>query len=128
MRPIRQALQVDILGDGHAMHVYLQDLHPSGAIRDTYLYLSIESARPPESRIDCLFPVCGSNHHNLTAFLQAVHHGQELGHNPPLHLASDIPAPRGDGVYLVDKNDGRCCLLCILEDLSQSLLAFAIIL
>ena len=54
--------------------------------------------------------------------------GQKLRHHAPLHLTCDLTSLGSDGVDLVDEDDGRCCLLGIIKDLSEPLLALAVIL
>ncbi len=65
--------------------------------------------------------VSGSHHDNVRAGLEAVHESKELRHNTALHLAIDLVTLRGDGIDLVDEDDGRCVLLSLLADIYTSL-------
>ncbi len=49
------------------------------------------------------------NDHDLSARLEPVHQGQELGHHAPLDLSlrAQLLALGRDGVDLVDEDDGR---------------------
>ena len=110
------------------MHMNLQDLDSSGPVRNSDLNLPVKAAGAAQCRIDGLFPVSGSDDHHLAALLQAVHHGQQLGHHPSLHLARDLAPLGGDGVDLIDEYDGGGRLLGVIEDLPQPLLALPVVL
>lgn len=50
--------------------------------------------------------------------LEAVHEGEHLGHDTPLHLAVRLVTLGGDGVDLVDEDDRRGVLLRLLPQRS----------
>lgn len=43
--------------------------------------LPVKASRPPECRVDRVESVCSTNDHYLPATVQAVHQGQQGGHN-----------------------------------------------
>lgn len=43
--------------------------------------LPVKASRPPECRVDRVKSVCSTNDHYLPTTVQAVHQGQQSGHN-----------------------------------------------
>lgn len=58
----------------------------------------------------CTVVYCCTGTHRRPG-LEAVHEGEHLGHDTPLHLSVRLVTLGGDGVDLVDKDDRRGVLL-----------------
>src|SRR2546422_1345021 len=114
--------------DRHPSRVDLEDLLPPDAVRDPDLDLAVEPSGPPECGIDRLVPVRRADHDDLPATAEAVHEGEELRDDPPLHFARDLFSPRRDGVELVDEQDRGRVLLGLLEFLPETFLGLAVVL
>src|SRR5207244_7491277 len=67
----REFLQVDVLRQGHAARVDLEDLQPAVPVRDADLDLAVEPAGPAQRRIERVRAVRGPNYDDLTARLEA---------------------------------------------------------
>jgi len=85
----------------------------------------VEAAWPAQGRVDMLGAVGGGQHKNLTAFLYAVEQDQELGDDRDLMLGALGRARWGDGIDLVEQDDGRGEFLSALEDVSERGLGLA---
>ena len=106
------------------------NLHDLDPVRFTWysdLDLPVEPAGPPEGGIDRIDAVRGADHHDLSAFLEPVHHGQELGYDPAFHFPGHFLAPGGNGVQFIDEDDRGGVLAGLLEDLAEPLFALAVI-
>ena len=77
-------LQIKIVSELHVLGVNPENLQTSNSVGDVDVHL--ESSEPPEGGVDGIGPVVGSHHDHVGLLLQAVHQGQQLGHDPPLHL------------------------------------------
>jgi len=82
---------------------------------------------PAERCIDRIHAVCCTDHDHLPAFLEPVHHGEELGHDPALDFPGHFLAPGCDGIEFVDKDDRRGILPRLFKDLAEPLLALSVI-
>src|SRR5208337_5037251 len=116
-----------IIRKRHAAGVDLHDLDPVEFARDADLDLPVEPAGPPQGSVDGIDAVGCADNNYLTAFLEAVHHGQELGNDPAFDLPGHLLAPGRDRIELVDEDDRRSVLACLLEDLPEPLLTLAVI-
>ena len=88
--------------------------------------LAIETAGPPERRVQRVGQVGGADHDDLSAPFDAVHQRQQLRDDPLLDFADGLLALRGDRVDLVDEDDARRAFLCLLEDLAELGFALAV--
>ncbi len=125
---VRDALEVHVLGQRHAPRVHVQDLQAADLVRHADLYLPVEPSAPAQRGVDGVGPVGGGHDDYLAAGLQAVHQGQQLGHDPALDFARDLLPLRRDGVDLVDEYDRRRVVLGFLEDVAELLLRLAVVL
>ena len=67
----------------------------------------VETAEPPQRRLEHVGPVGCGNHHDGFVGLQAVHQGQELGDHALLDFTAGRVALRGNRVHL-DKEGSVC--------------------
>ena len=118
--------QVDVLREGHAPRVDLEDLQPPVAVGDPDLDLAVEAPRPAQGRVEGVRPVRRADDHDLPAGLQSVHERKELRDHPSLDLAGDLVPLRCDAVQFVDEDDARGVFLGLLEDVSEVLLALSV--
>ncbi len=72
--------------------------------------------------------VRGGDDDDLAPRFEAVHHRQELGDDPALHLAGHVLTLGCDGVEFVDEDDRRRLVFGVLEDLAQLLFGLAVVL
>ena len=79
-------LQIKIVSELHVLGVNPENLQTSNSVGDTDVDLAVESSESPEGGVDGVGPVGGGHHDHVGSLLQAVHQGQQLGHDPPLHL------------------------------------------
>ena len=106
----------------------LENLHPSLHVRHSQFDLPVEPSRPAKSHIQSLGAVGGPDNNHILSLFQAVHKGEKLRHHPSLHLSRDLAPLGGDGVKLVEEDDGRSILFRLLEQVAEGLLALAVIL
>lgn len=50
-------------------------------VRQVEQKLPVKASRPPECRVDRVKSVCSTNDHYLPTTVQAIHQGQQSGHN-----------------------------------------------
>ena len=105
----------------------LEDLPPAALVRDPDLDLSIEPAGAAQGGVNGLEPIRRTDHHHIAPPLEPVHQRQELSDDALFPFTAHFAASRGDGVELVDEDDGRRALLRPLEHRAQPLLRFAIV-
>jgi hypothetical protein len=77
------------------------------------------------SGLTALGAVGDGQHEDLTACFDAVEQGQESGDDRDLILGALGRARWGNGIDLVEEDDGRGKLLCAREDLSERGLGLA---
>ena len=125
---VGHAFEIDILRERHAARVDLEDLEPSLAVGDRHGDLAVEAPRAAQGRVQGVGDVRGPDDDDLSARLEPVHQRQQLSHDPALHLllAPHVLALRGDGVDLVDEDDGGGAALGLLEDVAQAFLALPV--
>ena len=58
-------------------------------------------------------PVCGTDHHDLSATVQAVHECEECGHDGAVDLVLATGADRSEAVDLVEEDDRRSHLVSL---------------
>ncbi|KAI6751078.1 hypothetical protein HG530_013992 [Fusarium avenaceum] len=112
-------LQVDIITKLHVLGVDLENLETTSGVRDTNINLAIETAESSESGIDRVRSVSGSHNDNVGSGFHAVHEGEELRNDTSLDLTVGLLTFRGDGIDLIDEDNGGGVLLGLLESLSQ---------
>ena len=69
-------------------------MYCTSGIRDPNVHLSVETTKPPESRVDAVGSVGGRHHDDVSSLFQTVHQCQELGDNPTLHLSMSLQTVR----------------------------------
>ena len=117
---------VVVLGERHVPRVYLEDLEPALLVRDLDLDLAVEASWPSQGRVDGVGPVGRRYDDDLASCLEPVHEREQLADDSALHLSGDLLSLWSDRVDLVDEYDGRCLLLCFLEDLAEPRLGLAV--
>ncbi|GIX63108.1 SNF2 helicase, putative [Babesia caballi] len=110
-----QLLELDLGGQLHVPGVNLQDLEPSGVVGDANVDFLVESAETPERGVDGILPVGSRDDDNLAPALEAVHERKQLRDHSPLHLSVSLFPLRGDGIHLVDEDNGGRVLLRLSE-------------
>ncbi len=109
----RDPLQVDVVGQGDAAGVDLEDRDPSVAVRRVDRDPAVEAARPQQRLVEDLGTVGRAEHDHVGAGLEAVHLGEDLverllalvvAARQPADVARARPADR---VELVDEDDRR---------------------
>ena len=74
---------------------------------------------PAEGGVDGVGPVGGTHDNHVCTGLEAVHKREQLRYDASFHFALCLLALRGDGVDLVDEDDGWRVLLGLLKCLAQ---------
>ena len=100
--------------------VDLQYLVPPLLVWDLDLDLSVKPAWSSEGRVQCVGPIGGCYHYDLAPGLEAVHQGEQLADDPPLDFTGHLLPLWSYRVDLVDEDDGRRLLPCLLEYLPES--------
>jgi len=91
-------------------------LFPLFIVWDSDGNLLVEPASSPESNVQRVRLISGTNHHNRRVGVdgQIVEARQQLRHNPVLHVLGGALAPLGDRFDLVDEQNtwrrGHCLL------------------
>ena len=84
-----------------------QNLETAGGVGDTNVDLAVEATEATEGRVNGIGPVGRGHNNNVRARLQAVHESKQLGNDAALNLAIRLLTLRGNGVDLVNEDDGR---------------------
>ena len=121
-----RCVEIDVRSQRHTLAMDLEDLLAAFTVRDRDRDLAVETAGPPERRIEDVGKVRGSDDDQVLSPGKAVHQGQELRDDPLLNLAHDLLAARGDRVDFIDKDDARRLSRSFLEDLPKVRLAFPV--
>ena len=122
-RPTGDLLEVDILSEGLARGVDLEDGDTSLDVRPVDSDLAIETSRAEEGRVEHVGPVGGGQHDDSGVSLESVHLRQQLvdGLLPLVvsssHSGATLPS---DGIDLVDEDDARGLGLGLLEQIPDA--------
>jgi hypothetical protein len=111
--------EIDIITQLHVLGVDLKNLQATGRVGNANVDLAIEAAVAAQGRVDRVRPVGGGHDDNVGSGLHAVHEGQQLRDDAALDLAVGLVSLRGDGVDLIDEDDGGRVLLGLLKGLAQ---------
>ena len=112
-------LRVDVLVELHVAGVDAEHLEAAVLVGDANVDLAVEAAEAAEGGVDGVGAVGGADDDDGGALLEAVHEGEKLGDDAALDLAVGLVALGGDGVDLVDEDDGGGVLLGLLEGLAE---------
>mmetsp|Transcript_17238 Transcript_17238/g.21787 ORF Transcript_17238/g.21787 Transcript_17238/m.21787 type:complete len:460 (-) Transcript_17238:103-1482(-) len=112
-------LWVDIFIQLHVTGVDTEYLKTSVLIWYTNINFTIETSKSTKGRIHGVWAICGSNHNYRGTLLQSIHKGEHLGNNPPLHLSVGLFTLWCNGVNLIDKDNCRGILLCLLKGFTE---------
>ncbi len=123
----RQPVQVDVVVCRHPSGVDLEDLPPPGLAGDADLDLPVEPPPTPERRVERVRTVRRPDDDHVLAGVQPVHQRQQLPDHPILHVAA-VVALAGDGVDLVEEDDRRGVLVCLLEPFPEAFLTLTLVL
>ncbi len=104
--------------------MYLQYLDPGFSVGHRDVYPAVESTGPEQRGVDYVRPVRGTYHDDVLQLLQAVHLGEDLVDHALGYavVAGAPPPPRCYCVQLVEEDDCRGGLPCLLEGLADALL------
>mmetsp|Transcript_37429 Transcript_37429/g.76302 ORF Transcript_37429/g.76302 Transcript_37429/m.76302 type:complete len:501 (-) Transcript_37429:109-1611(-) len=119
MRLLRNRLRVNVFIELHVASVNTEDLKTAILVGHSNVDLAVETSESAEGRVHRVGAVRSSDDHDRGTLLQAVHQREELGDNAPLDLAVGLVPLGGNGVDLIDEDDGRGILLGLLERLSE---------
>mmetsp|Transcript_13821 Transcript_13821/g.28275 ORF Transcript_13821/g.28275 Transcript_13821/m.28275 type:complete len:206 (+) Transcript_13821:1164-1781(+) len=112
-------LRVNIVVELHVTGVDAEDLEAAVLVGDADVNFPIETSEAAEGGVHGVGPVGSADNDNGSASLHAVHKGEHLGDDPSLDLSVGFVPLGGDGVDLVDEDDGGCVLLGLLEGLPE---------
>ena len=126
MGDLRQVLHPDIFGQRHPPAVNFKYFKAAAAVRDRNDDLAVESSRTPQGGVKGVRQVGGGDDDDVLSFVQAVHEGKKLGHNPLFHIADHVVAAGGDGVNLIKEQDARPLAGCFFKNLPEVRFAFAV--
>ena len=122
----RDPLQVDVIGQGHAAGVDLEDRDPAVPIRRVDRDAAVETARPQQRLVEDLGTVGRAEHDHVGAGLEAVHLGEDLVERllalvVPAREPGDVARTRpSDRVELVDEDDRRGGLFGLFEEIADA--------
>src|SRR2546421_4185568 len=102
----------------------LKNFEAASGIRDANVDLTIEATESAKGRIDGVRSVGGCHDHNIGSGFHTVHEGEKLRHDTALDFAVCLLTLGGDGVDLINEDDGRRVLLCFLKSFAQVGLRF----
>ena len=126
MRRLGQIGEIDVSAERHAARVDLQDLAPGMLVGDADGDLAVETAGPPQGRIDAVWTVGRRHHDHVAAALEAVHQGEKLRDDALFDLAFDAFALGRERVDLVEEDDAGRALARVVENLAQLGFALAV--
>lgn len=124
MRLGRNLLEVDVVAELHVLGVDLEDFEPAGRVGDANVHLAVEAAESSEGWVNGVGPVRRCHDDDVGAGLHAVHEGEELRDDSPLHLAVCLFSLGRNRVDFVDEDDGGRVFLGLLKCLAQVRLGF----
>ena len=81
--------------------------------------LDFQLTKASQSRLNGIGAVGGTNNNYLAAAFHAIHEGQHLRNDTLLNFTVGLVTLWSYGVDLIDENDGRRILLCLLKGLPQ---------
>ena len=116
-------VEVDVVGQGLALGVDLEDGGPPGHVRGLDADLPVEAAGAQEGRVQDVGAVGGGDEDDVGVGVEAVHLDEELVEGL---LALVVPAAgagtavAADGVDLVDEDDGGGVLLGLVEQVAHA--------
>ena len=97
---------------------------PLAEVGEVYVYLAVEAARTQQSLVEDVHAVGGGQYDHAAVGAEAVHLGEQLIERVlALVVAAHrrvLAAGAAHGVYLVDKDDGRCFLLGLAEQVAHA--------
>src|SRR5918995_1924773 len=120
--------QVQVGGGRHVARVDLQYVQPCRRVGEPDLDLVVEAPRTPEGRVEGRRAVRRSDDADASQIVEPVHEGEELGDEGRLEALAHHVARGGEGVNLVEEDDGGRLGACLVEDGAQPRLALAPIL
>ncbi|PON70329.1 hypothetical protein TorRG33x02_256950 [Trema orientale] len=117
------SFQIHTFGKLHVLRVNPKYLKSSDLVRDTNVYLPIESAEPSKSRVNAVGTICGANNDDMRTRFESIHERQKLRNNPLLNFSLRLLSLRRNRIDLVNEYNRRSILLCLLESFPQIALA-----
>ena len=104
-------------------HVHLENRGAARLLRSVQRHLSVEASRTCQGRVQDLGAVGGRQQDNADARVKAVEFSQELVQRLLLlvvaaETTSGARAPKA--VQLIDEDDARLCLACLLEEVANT--------
>ena len=112
-------LQVDCFVQFHVFGVDAEDFQSADLVRDSDVDFPVEPAEAAQGGIEGVGSVGGSNDDDVSSGLEAVHEGQQLRDHSALDFTVHLLSVGRDRVDLVDEDNGRAVLFCLLEGLPQ---------
>ncbi len=111
--------EIHVFSQFHIFCVDSEYLEPTDLVWHSNINLSIESAEPAESWVDCVGSIRSSDNDYMSSAFEAVHKSKQLGNDSSLDFSTDFFSVGSDGVEFVDENDSWAVFLSFLESLPQ---------
>ena len=118
-----QGVQVDLLADGLAARVHLEDHLAAGAVRPVDHDLAVEAARAQQRRVEDVGAVGGGDEDDVVLHLEAVHLDEQLVQRLLALVVStaETSSPvAAHGVDLVHEDDAGRVLLGLVEQVAHA--------
>ena len=106
----------------------VHDFAPAFSVGHTNFDFTVKATRSTESRVERITAIGGSNHHDVVPSLHTVHQREHLSNDAAFHFARDVFTLGANGIYFVNEDDSRCVVRSLIEDFSQLLLGFTVVL
>mmetsp|Transcript_743 Transcript_743/g.2210 ORF Transcript_743/g.2210 Transcript_743/m.2210 type:complete len:654 (+) Transcript_743:52-2013(+) len=125
-RPLGDHHHVEVVGEGLAARVDLEDLEPPVHVGKVDGHAPVEAARPQQRRVEHVRAVGRREDNDAAVSVEAVHLGEDLVEGLLALVAAAAAAlvPAGalpaDRVNLVDEDDARRVLLCLAEQVTHA--------
>ena len=128
-RQCRHLAQRQVLGQGDAPHMHLQNLHPARTVGFVHQHLPVKPARAQQGRVQNFRAVGGRQNDHARRGVKTVHLGQQLVEGLLLFV---VPAPAAQHaartaqrVQFVNEHDGGRQLARLLEQIAHTRSAHA---
>ena len=125
---VQHPSNVKVVRYGHLTGVNIHDFAAPFTVRNADLNFAVKSTRSPKRRIQSVSSVGRSNNDHVVTAVHAVHQRQHLRNDTALDLTRDVFPLRANGIDFIDEHDGGSVVGGLVENLSQLLFRFSVIL
>ena len=122
-RERRHALQVHVRTQGFALCMHFQNALAALYIGRVHHNLAVEATRAQQRRVQNIHAVRGGNKHHGVVLVKAVHFNKQLIQRllafimAATHTSTTLTT---NGVNLVDEDNGRTCLFCLIKQVAHT--------